>query len=159
MFFCLKKKKVFSMQGCFESFILGLKQNLSWGPHEFGELGLWFPNWSSFNNFVCVAFLNVFSLRILQLCSYLYEIVSCNVYAEVFFSLQKSVPHPWTLPLPVWCRGFVMCVTSTCAACTWEVWPDVSSGFMCVKTNKVQPVCTCYRLWLSLLDFSTFANV
>lgn len=33
-----------------------------------------------------------------------------------------------------------MPVTSVCAACTQEIWPDVSSGFMCAKISKVQPV-------------------
>lgn len=32
-----------------------------------------------------------------------------------------------------------------------EAWPDVSSGFMCVKTSKVQPVCASYRLTFSLV--------
>lgn len=43
-------------------------------------------------------------------------------------------------------RSFVMSGTSTCDACMQEVWPDVSSGFVCVKTSKVQPVCACCRL-------------
>lgn len=43
---------------------------------------------------LCVAFLMFFSLRILLFCSHLYGVASCNIYAEVFFLLQKSIPHP-----------------------------------------------------------------
>lgn len=47
-----------------------------------------------------------------------------------------------------------MSVTSTWAACMQEVWPDLSPGFVCLKTSKVQPVCL-----LTGCDFPWFSYI